>query len=96
MRFGISYLGVDEHGALLEEESRRAAQLEELLRQSLLQSRDDPMADGEKLRKCMEAVRTVADSIRWRIQFLGELNEKMRKTADRLHAMTSELEEDLG
>lgn len=96
MRFGISYLGVDEHGALLEEESRRAAQLEELLRQSLLQSQDDPMADTEKLRKCMETVRTVADSIRWRIQFLGELNERMQKNADRIHAMTSELEEDLG
>lgn len=95
MRFGISYLGVDRHTALLEEECRRAGELEELLRQSCLLSQCDPLADAASLGKCADAVERVARSIRWRIQFLGELNDRMQRNGERIQEMIRELEEAL-
>lgn len=93
MYLGISYLGVDNHTALLEEEKRCAVALEELLQQSYEQSLYDPLADSEAFRKCTGAVTMVAKSIRWRIQFLGDLNERMQRNAEAVHALLDELEE---
>lgn len=95
MRIGINYLGVDYHIALLEEERRSAAMLEELLQQTCEQSQYDPLVDSQSLRKCTETVQAVKKSIQWRMRFLAGLNESMQRNAEQIYSILSELEETL-